>query len=712
VRIAIERAASGTSFDIQLNLPRLHLEATHGYAVQFRARADAPRTMAVGVAEAHAPWAGLGWYHRVELSPVWQTFSAEFVALRDDTNARIHFDLGESDIAVDIGSVSLRRLADSREVEPRTGGSDRRLSPDALAGWDKPIVPVMTGEASPRFSVVIPTYQRRELVVASVQALARQTFEGAFEIVVVVDGSTDGSADALRALDVPVPVMVLEQPNSGAATARNAGARAARGTILLFLDDDMEADGNLLRELDRSHRAGADVVFGHIPLHTASPSNFLSDGIRQWADGRLERLMMPGESLTLHDLMTGQMSLARTLFERVGGFDASFTRDGTFGDEDIDFGYRLMRDGYHLVFNPDAISYQNYVVQPAHYLRQYRETGRADVAFARKHPEQASTIFALNGSQKPINRLLWRPLAALGPVGTPILDGLRWLALKRVRGGWPSNRAIRFFYQIWAMEYWRGVHEAGGVPRTQQLRVLAYHQIADLESAPVVAAYGVPPARFRRQVRLLQWLGFHFVSPDQFLSFLQGTVRLPPRSLLLTFDDAYADLLEVVPFLKRRKVPGIVFVVSAQLAGSNTWDEAIGAPRLDLLDAPGLRTLAEASIEAGAHSRTHRPLTELSDRELEDEVDGSLADLHAAGIGRPRMFAYPEGAYDGRVTNRAKSAGLEACFTIAPGVATPGQDPFRIPRIEILRSDGTWGCLRKVIKAGHGSQTRTSSPEI
>jgi glycosyltransferase involved in cell wall biosynthesis/SAM-dependent methyltransferase len=121
VRVAIRGATTGTSFDVQLNLPRLHLMATQDYAVEFRARADAQRTMGVGIAEAHDPWAGLGWYRRVELTPEWQTFSDEFVAPRDDTNARLHFDLGESDVAVDVAAVSLRRLADGRKVVPGFG---------------------------------------------------------------------------------------------------------------------------------------------------------------------------------------------------------------------------------------------------------------------------------------------------------------------------------------------------------------------------------------------------------------------------------------------------------------------------------------------------------------------------------------------------------------------------------------------------------------
>src|SRR5207253_5026154 len=120
------------------------------------------------------------------------------------------------------------------------------------------------GDGGVRFSVVIPTYRRRERVLRHVAALSQQTWED-FEVVVVDDGSGDGTAEALRALETPFPLTVVAQQNQGAAQARNAGAAAAGGELLLFLDDDMEADPGLLAEHERSHRAGADLVVGDMP---------------------------------------------------------------------------------------------------------------------------------------------------------------------------------------------------------------------------------------------------------------------------------------------------------------------------------------------------------------------------------------------------------------------------------------------------------------
>jgi peptidoglycan/xylan/chitin deacetylase (PgdA/CDA1 family) len=280
------------------------------------------------------------------------------------------------------------------------------------------------------------------------------------------------------------------------------------------------------------------------------------------------------------------------------------------------------------------------------------------------------------------------------------MDALRWLALRMVERPEPDSRRVRFFYQINAMEYWRGVQEAGGVPRPRPLRVLAYHAIADLPGSSVVTPFGVPPGLFRRQIEHLRRAGVHFVSPTEFAHFLRRGGGLPPRPMLLTFDDAYKDLLEIRGFLADRGIPGVVFAVSGRLGGSNAWDEALGAPSLPLLDANDLRLLAEAGLEVGAHSRTHRPLTQLSETDLVDEIAGSVAELQAAGLPRPRMFAYPEGAFDERVKDQTQAAGLEATFTTLPGLVRPGQNPHEVPRIEIMRDDSGWRFLWKVFRAG------------
>lgn len=306
-----------------------------------------------------------------------------------------------------------------------------------------------------RFSVVIPTFERRETVLRTVAALGRQA-ERDFETIVVVDGSRDGTAAALEALAPSFPLRVLELPNQGAGAARNAGAELAAGEVLLTLDDDMEADPRMLAEHDRCHRDGADVVLGDLPVHPDSPPGMLSWGVGEWARLRSERLSRPGAEVRLEDLLTGQLSISRQAYDAIGGFDAGFTRDGLFGGEDIDFGYRLREAGYKIVFAPGAISYQYYDVSPARYLRRAREAGRSDEELARKHPELAGEAAGPTFRTRR-SRWIFGPLAVLpAAIGAPV----RGAAVAVAGSGRNTPRARRFFFAVRTMEYRRGLRQS------------------------------------------------------------------------------------------------------------------------------------------------------------------------------------------------------------------------------------------------------------
>ena len=118
VRIQIVKAEISTEDKIQLNRPLLKVRQDHPYRVNFQARADSPKNIIVGFAKAHEPWTNLGLYQKIALTSKWQSFQKDFTATADDDNARIHFDVGGSDISVELSSVSLRSLPDGQFIEP------------------------------------------------------------------------------------------------------------------------------------------------------------------------------------------------------------------------------------------------------------------------------------------------------------------------------------------------------------------------------------------------------------------------------------------------------------------------------------------------------------------------------------------------------------------------------------------------------------------
>jgi peptidoglycan/xylan/chitin deacetylase (PgdA/CDA1 family) len=240
-----------------------------------------------------------------------------------------------------------------------------------------------------------------------------------------------------------------------------------------------------------------------------------------------------------------------------------------------------------------------------------------------------------------------------------------------------------------------------GAPVRGSLRVLAYHAFAEKIDHPVMQRYSVSASLFRAQLRLLRLAGYRFVDVEQSLKFLLGEAAVPPRSLLLTFDDCYESLLTVaLPILREHGLTGAAFAVSQRLGRANDWSHNLGGLRVPLLDASGLAELAAAGIEIGSHTRTHRPLTELTAADLRSEIAGSIQDLEALGLPRPRLLAYPFGEHGDAVHAAASAAGLLAAFTVDPGRVRPGADPFRVPRIEVWREDSGWALLWKVEMAG------------
>src|SRR3712207_2402031 len=103
---------------------------------------------------------------------------------------------------------------------------------------------------SPRCTVIVPSHQRRQMLPLVLAGLAGQTLPAeAFEVIVVLDGSTDGSAELLAEWQRSGRLANLRwhwQPNQGQAVARNTGARLAQAPVLLFLDDDIVPARDLL----------------------------------------------------------------------------------------------------------------------------------------------------------------------------------------------------------------------------------------------------------------------------------------------------------------------------------------------------------------------------------------------------------------------------------------------------------------------------------
>ena len=243
----------------------------------------------------------------------------------------------------------------------------------------------------PRLSVVIPTYQRRDSLLRLLESLRAQTLPSDhFEVIAVVDGSTDGTAEAARSLPVPFRLSVLEGANRGRGGACNAGMRAAAGAVVVLLDDDMEATPGLLAGHARAHEGGRPLgVVGAAPIDVTPDTppfvRHIADGFRK----RLARLAQPGYQLTFRDTYTGTFSAPREALLAVGGFDDAFR---VYGHEDYELALRLQAAGVELAYSADACARQHYEKSFAAFARDGIARGRTAVLFAGKHPEIVDRI--------------------------------------------------------------------------------------------------------------------------------------------------------------------------------------------------------------------------------------------------------------------------------------------------------------------------------
>lgn len=542
----------------------------------------------------------------------------------------------------------------------------------------------MTGE--PSFSIVIPTYRRRQLLCDCIGSLSAATYPGVIEIIVAIDGSDDGSAAALREADCRFPLIIVELDHGGAARARNQGAARATGEIILFLDDDMICDPAMIEQHARMYLEGADAVTGEVFLDPDTPRTFITNAVNRWIS-----IPRPATAEEPFQIYTGQLSVRRSVFEALGGFDEQFTCAGSFGHEDTDFGVKLL-EGYCVRHNSKAISRQRYSVGPAESMRRAPLAAQADMRFVTRYPQFADHVFNQRGRRQLRTRLLYWPLSAV-PLASRLAGGAASaFAQAAMKTPLRSSRWLGYaFFAARSLVYWSAIRRHGGPPNRHSLLVLCYHSIQDRGSDPILGPYSVPPGQFVSQLQSLKRRGFTFVGPDALAAFVNGRASLPRRAVLLTFDDCYEDLLEIArSVLRPRGIKAIAFAVTGMKSGLNSWDAKDGAEAVRLLSPVQLEELAKLGIEIGAHSRTHRNMRLLNAQELESETEGACQDLRALGLPKPRFFSYPYGASDPQSLHAVRKAGYLGAFGIWIRQADRMSDRFHLPRVPVLASDNGW----------------------
>lgn len=317
-------------------------------------------------------------------------------------------------------------------------------------------------------------------------------------------------------------------------------------------------------------------------------------------------------------------------------------------------------------------------------------------------------------------------------------------ALRRVVGSAARSAAFARFV---------GVLERVAGPRHDVLPVLTYHRVDDPAGSPLLypGLISAAPAEFEDQMRFLS-SNYRPLSLPELLAVRRGEERLPLRSVMVTFDDAYQDFAEHAwPVLRRHGIPVALFVPTAYPGASRKafwWDrlygalvstrrrvpiatpagelslatdgdglrtfrrlrgflkglpheEAMGvvdelcaelgspAPGTAVLDWGELRTLHADGVVLAPHSRTHPLLNRLPVEAARGEIVGSLEDLEREIGSTPRVFAYPGGGHDANVERILEEEGFEVAFATSRGTNDLRRDRWlSLRRINVGRASG------------------------
>ena len=274
--------------------------------------------------------------------------------------------------------------------------------------------------------------------------------------------------------------------------------------------------------------------------------------------------------------------MPRDLLVRSDGFDEEI-----LAAEDLELGLHLWKMGVLFGYCAAAAVFEYYVKSSLEFLRtQAAALGAGDLLASRTHPEYrpysslASFASASSGKKWLRATLTRSPISPVPLLALPLNLEKSFYRFPRLRNS--AAHVLRIAEGITRLR--NAVRACGswGVLEKEfdrKLPVLLYHHVGHFKPG-TYRELTVLPEKFERQIRWLARRGYIGVRPADWLNWVRDGKSLPEKPILLTFDDAYADVAEyALPILRKYGFSGAVFVVTERLGGTNTWDEARAAAR-------------------------------------------------------------------------------------------------------------------------------------
>jgi peptidoglycan/xylan/chitin deacetylase (PgdA/CDA1 family) len=234
-----------------------------------------------------------------------------------------------------------------------------------------------------------------------------------------------------------------------------------------------------------------------------------------------------------------------------------------------------------------------------------------------------------------------------------------------------------------------------------RLPILLYHSVCDDMSVPYADHFNVRPETFAKQMAWLRAQGYQAVTPAQLLH----SATPNHRQVLITFDDGYHNNIEkALPILQQNDLHAVFFIAPGFLDQQDAFPwikttnpESNAAYRPMTTDQ--VRQLHDLGMTIGAHTRTHRRLTELSDEEARREILESCRRLGAIIREPIHTFAFPYGSrhdYNTTHLDFCRKAGLQSVFTTRPCTLGNYFQSLELPRLTIIERDQVQNFASKI----------------
>lgn len=226
----------------------------------------------------------------------------------------------------------------------------------------------------------------------------------------------------------------------------------------------------------------------------------------------------------------------------------------------------------------------------------------------------------------------------------------------------------------------------------RRVPILMYHRIADVPGD----RNALPAEKFEQQLRYLAQNGYNAILPDELYAHYAHKKPLPPRPVMLTFDDGYEDnFTTALPLLQKYKMKAVVFPIADWIGRTNHWED-FGKQETTTMTKEQLCKWLKAGMDIQPHTCTHPFLTGCTGAKLDDEMSRSKQSLEKLLRRKMNYICYPYGFFDYNTIKAAKKAGYKMAFAIFDEVPLWNLNLYALPRIPIPSHQKMWEFKLKV----------------